>query len=458
MAQVFISYSRKDLSFVDKLAADLKNAGVDVWYDVSGIGGGSRWRSEIENALRNSQYVIVVLSPDAITSEWVEREFLFASNLKRKIIPLMYRSCELPLNYLDLNYIDVQGENYQREFPDLLKALVVDVTKLTLPATRVKGLRPALKNIAMVVGVLVILIAAFWVISYTGILSSLPFELTPTSTELPMEDYSLPSTINSGGAEMSLIPAENFTMGVNVENALKECKKHRSDCQERWFEDESPSRVIYMEAFYIDRYEITNALYRVCEQAGECDPPTQVSSSSRTSYYHDPQFDNYPVIYVNWDMADTYCRWRGASLPSEAQWEKAARGPGGWTYPWGDQFDSSRVNFCDINCASSGSNRDYDDGYKDTAPVDSYYEGTSLYVVYNMSGNVWEWVDNWYAVYPGGNPTGSSYFEPLETYRVIRGGSWDSTIDLLRAANRDPKKPFSAENNVGFRCAMKATP
>src|SRR6185436_8672478 len=105
MAQVFISYSRKDLSFVDKLAADLKNAGVDVWYDVSGIGGGSRWRSEIENALRSSQYVIVVLSPDAVTSEWVEREILFSSNLKRKIIPLMYRLCELPLNYVNLNYI-----------------------------------------------------------------------------------------------------------------------------------------------------------------------------------------------------------------------------------------------------------------------------------------------------------------------------------------------------------------
>ncbi len=119
MTQVFISYSRKDISFINRLAADLKNAGIDVWYDVTRIAGGARWRSEIENALRNSQYVIVVLSPDSIVSEWVEREFLFSSNLRRKIIPVMYRACEVPLNYVDLNYIDVQGENYSRNFNEL---------------------------------------------------------------------------------------------------------------------------------------------------------------------------------------------------------------------------------------------------------------------------------------------------------------------------------------------------
>src|SRR5574338_828887 len=116
MAQVFLSYSRKDLPFVEQLATDLKNAGFDVWYDLSGIEGGSRWRIEIENALRNSQFAIVVLSLDSVASEWVEREFLFASNLKRRILPLYYRPCELPLNYLDLNYIDVQGDNYRKNF------------------------------------------------------------------------------------------------------------------------------------------------------------------------------------------------------------------------------------------------------------------------------------------------------------------------------------------------------
>ena len=123
MTQLFISYSRKDLSFVRQLVNDLKNAGFEVWYDVSGIRGGTRWRAEIESAVRNSQFAIVILSPDSIVSEWVEREFLFASKLKRKIIPLYYRECELPLNYLDLNYIDVRGDNYQKNFNEILSAL-----------------------------------------------------------------------------------------------------------------------------------------------------------------------------------------------------------------------------------------------------------------------------------------------------------------------------------------------
>jgi TIR domain-containing protein/WD40 repeat protein len=126
MAQLFISYSRKDLDFVRQLASDLKNAGFEVWYDVSRLEGGARWRAEIENALRNSEYVIFVLSPDSTSSEWVEREFLFANSLKRKLIPLMYRHCDLPLNYINLNYIDVQGDKYSENFGHLLKALSID--------------------------------------------------------------------------------------------------------------------------------------------------------------------------------------------------------------------------------------------------------------------------------------------------------------------------------------------
>jgi hypothetical protein len=138
MAPIFISYSRKDTTFVEKLVKDLKNAGLDVWYDLSSIHGGTRWRIEIENAIRNSQFVIVVLSPDSADSEWVEREFLFASNLKRKIIPLMCRSCDLPLNYLDLNYIDMRREKYRQGFADLLKVLAVDPKPVPLSDTKVE--------------------------------------------------------------------------------------------------------------------------------------------------------------------------------------------------------------------------------------------------------------------------------------------------------------------------------
>ncbi len=211
MAKVFISYSRKDLSFVEQLATDLKKAGLDVWYDVSSLGGGARWRVEIEAAIKNSQFVIVVLSPDSIASEWVEREFLFASKLERKIIPLMYRSCELTLNYLDLNYIDVQNENYDQNFDELLKALRADETKTASPVTEVK--RPfKLKTeyVVAIIGSSATIIAALLGSPFFGrIFAPVPAPtatmgvtqiLTPTFTSMPASATPKPSST----------PAESF--------------------------------------------------------------------------------------------------------------------------------------------------------------------------------------------------------------------------------------------------------
>ena len=134
MPQVFISYSRKDLDFVIRLTADLTKAKFNVWYDLSGIRGGARWQREIKIALEDSQFVIVVLSPDSVASDWVEKECLYASQLKRKIVPLMYRRCDVPLGVVNVNYIDVQGENYERNYKEILKGLSVDdATIASLP-------------------------------------------------------------------------------------------------------------------------------------------------------------------------------------------------------------------------------------------------------------------------------------------------------------------------------------
>jgi WD40 repeat protein len=182
MAQVFISYSRKDLSFVEQLAVDLKNNGFDIWYDLSGIGGGSRWRSEIESGLSKSQFVAVVLSPDSVASEWVEREFLFASNLKLKIIPLMYRPCELPLNYIDLNYIDLQGENYQHHFPDLLRALTIDPKAARYPVSKKPAFDWKSPYFLSSLVVLAALLGGFFVWQWNGI-GSAPTSVPPVPTE-----------------------------------------------------------------------------------------------------------------------------------------------------------------------------------------------------------------------------------------------------------------------------------
>jgi TIR domain/LGFP repeat len=191
VTQVFISYSRKDLTFAEQLASDLRTAGFEVWYDFSRLEGGQRWRIEIQNAIKNSQFVIIILSPDSVESEWVEREFLFSSSLKRKIIPLLYRDCELPLNYLDLNYIDVQGDNYQRKFDKILGALNVAAVTLISPSssghkssaiTHAKK-SPNRNKIIIWAGVLVLV--SFALVYVAKIFISLGLPQVSTATSIP---------------------------------------------------------------------------------------------------------------------------------------------------------------------------------------------------------------------------------------------------------------------------------
>ena len=138
MSKVFISYSRNDLAFIERLAADLEEHGCDVWYDISDLKVGDRWNRVIQGAIQNSQYVILVLSPNSVESKWVEKEYFYSDKLGKKIIPILYRSCELGLAYIDLHYTDVQGENYKKNFDRILQALNV-AAKKPAPVGRIRN-------------------------------------------------------------------------------------------------------------------------------------------------------------------------------------------------------------------------------------------------------------------------------------------------------------------------------
>jgi formylglycine-generating enzyme required for sulfatase activity/tRNA A-37 threonylcarbamoyl transferase component Bud32 len=211
--------------------------------------------------------------------------------------------------------------------------------------------------------------------------------------------------------------------------------------------DEHPQHTASMDAFWIDQTEVTNAMYAACVKAGNCQKPHESKSNSRALYYGNSQFDNYPVIDVDWYQASSYCQWAGAHLPTEAQWEKAARGTDKRTYPWGDDSPScSLANYWggkgNISCVG------------DTSKVGSYPSGASPYGALDMAGNVWEWTADWYdsGYYPNSpssNPTGSSSGQ----YRVLRGGSWLSIGDLIRSADRYSDVPDSWLYSIGFRCS-----
>lgn len=245
---------------------------------------------------------------------------------------------------------------------------------------------------------------------------------------------------SSDGAPMALIPAGAFQMGSSDER-----------------QDERPIHTVYLDAFYIDKYEVTNAQYRRFSQARRRNGPEgfgidmeEGNKILRFGFkpWEDENFnsDDQPVVCVSWEDANAYAKWAGKRLPTEAEWEKAARGGlVGKKYVWGDQYKSGG-NFAD----------EIFDGYTYPAPVGSF--APNGYGLYDMAGNVWEWCMDWYdpAYYtqsPKKNPTG-----PISgNNRILRGGSWVvSDIDFYRVSARYYKCPSYSYADIGFRCTMDA--
>jgi formylglycine-generating enzyme required for sulfatase activity len=221
--------------------------------------------------------------------------------------------------------------------------------------------------------------------------------------------------------------------------------------------DEKPVHQVTLHAFWMDKFEVTNAMYAQCLKAGACQPPQQLKSETRDSYFNNPDFNDYPVVYVTWNDAATYCKWAGRRLPTEAEWERSARGDSVNTYPWGDQRpDATLANFNYL--------------LGDTARVGSYPAGASVYGVMDLAGNVAEWVNDFYdgGFYgngPATNPTGpvarSAFFN-----RVVRGGTFADAARDIRDSKRSQvlgsnlqADPGSAaylgdfSPRIGFRCA-----
>jgi formylglycine-generating enzyme required for sulfatase activity len=255
---------------------------------------------------------------------------------------------------------------------------------------------------------------------------------------------------------MVYVPGGEFEMGSDnddLDYMMQLCKEYYGDCFRGWFKNEQPVHTVVLDGFWIDRTEVTNAQYQQCVEAGGCDPPAESSSPTGDLYYGNSTYDAYPVVYVSWYQAADYCEWADARLPTEAEWEYAARGPEGRVFPWGDTFDGTRVNYCDANCEFDWADGSVDDGYGYTAPVGSYPSGASWCGALDLAGNVWEWVADWYdAAYYGRSPSQNPPGPSSGQERARRGSSWHYPPDGMRSALRFGVDPDIPDNFQGFRC------
>ena len=242
------------------------------------------------------------------------------------------------------------------------------------------------------------------------------------------------------GMPQAYIPAGTFHMGGYDVRAAP---------------DEFPAHAVTLDAFWMDQLEVTNAMYQLCVAAGACNMPQSLESQRRTDYYNNVEFKDYPVVYVTWGDANAFCEWAGERLPTEAEWERAARGDDLRTFPWGE--DKPDETFANFNFM-----------VRDTSRVGSYPLGASPFGILDMAGNVAEWTSdfyksNFYSVSDSTNPIAST---SSNFFRVVRGGSLGDAEINIRAPKRSSvlgsnlnaipgSKEYLGEFSprIGFRCA-----
>jgi formylglycine-generating enzyme required for sulfatase activity len=268
---------------------------------------------------------------------------------------------------------------------------------------------------------------------------------------------------------MVFVPGGESQMGSTeegVDYAMDLCGRYAGICERGWLANEQPAHAVELDDFWLDRTEVTNAQFSAFlnDQGNQIEAATtwlHVGDEDCLVEVSNGQFQpmsgyaDHPAVEVSWYGAKAYCEWAGARLPTEAEWEYAARGPERRIFPWGDEFDGTRLNYCDASCDLDWADGSVEEGYARTSPVGSFFPGESWCGAWDLAGNLWEWVVDWYEPYRAErqvNPIGpeTGYF------RVMRGGSWSNGADYARCAFRDGGTPFRTYYNVGFRCARSA--
>jgi formylglycine-generating enzyme required for sulfatase activity len=387
---LFLSYSRKNLPAMRTAKESLRRAGLAVWTDEGLEPGTAHWQAAIEEAIAQAPALAVLLSPDAKTSIWVNREVAYAQTLDKRVFPVLIAGDErsaVPISLITAQWVDGRQ--------DLRQALRQD-------------LQPAL-------------------LRYLGWA-----ETTPPAPR-PVIEF-----------DWVTIPAGAFPMGSD-------------GTKDKLARDvEKPQHKVRLDEFRIARVPVTVAQFAAFVQATGYRTTAEEQGSAYIytgSQWEDvkganwshpcgPQSDvrqkqDHPVTCVSWYDTQAFCQWAGVRLPTEAEWEKAARGTDGRIFPWGD--DAPTKDHCNFAM-----------NVKDTTPVGEYPRGASPYGVLDMAGNVWEWTSSLFMPYPYDAADGREDSEGGES-RTLRGGSWYLTLSRVRCASRGRGSPDLRLGDLGFR-------
>ncbi|HSB70803.1 MAG TPA: SUMF1/EgtB/PvdO family nonheme iron enzyme [Candidatus Methylomirabilis sp.] len=404
MSDIFLGYAKEDRERIRSLVAALETMGWSVFWDRT-IPAGKTWRQIIAREIRGCRAVVVVWSNHSIDSSWVQEE---AEVGKRRnvLVPVLLDQVDPPFGFGSIQAADLTRWDGSSQAP-VFRRLVQDILQV-----------PGVPKLAL---------------QGAGCLEPDVSQAKPRKRRRTKEKgrgepgtavaYRIPQSFSGkDGAEMVLVPAGEFWMGSDDNDA---------DYSER------PRHQVALSAFYIDKFPVTNTRFkRFVGATGHRGP--QIWFTPRINK------PDQPVVRVSWEDAQAYCRWAGKRLPTEAEWEKAARGTDGRRYPWGDKWDPTRAN----------SN---DGGPGKPTPVGSYPNGASPSGALDMAGNVWEWTSSLYHAYPYRADDGREDPSSREP-RVGRGGSWFNLPWLLRVSYRLINPPTNRYYNLGFRCAQDFSP
>jgi formylglycine-generating enzyme required for sulfatase activity len=496
---VFISYSSKDKIVADAVVAALEKKDIRCWYAPRDIQPGTDWGESITHAISDCGLMLLIFSKNSNRSKRVLDEIYFAISEEKTMLPFRIENLDpsgaMRLHLSSRHWLDAYDPSWEAHINKLVNTSALNLglelspsgEKIQTPAPSREPISKGLpwKLIGIILAFVIVIASVIGLMKLGGgdVVDETPMPVstititkihtpeitltnsptitltytltetfTPTIMDTPTTEVLATMVSPKDGVALVYVPAGEFEMGTTYESVV-EIMAGCSGCDINHYLDSLPQHTVYLDAFWIDRTEVTNQMYAVflnemdnlfeggVNWLDSGNEEVEITSSA-DNWIVESGKEKHPVFGVSWYGARAYCEWVGRRLPTDAEWEKAARGTDARKLPWGDiSANSSLLN--------------YDNNIGWTTEVGSYPDGASPYGALDMAGNVWEWVADWYGEdYYENSPTSNPPGPDFGATRILRSGSWSRPERNVLSSQRSGFNPDSIFDYIGFRCAL----